>query len=78
MKTTSSSASQASGKAAIRRSRSVRQADSPSGTPDCPREQMIAEAAYFRAELRGFASGSEMSDWLAAEMDVEHLLNDRQ
>ena len=27
----------------------------------CPREQMIAEAAYYRAEQRGFEPGSEMS-----------------
>ena len=34
------------------------------------REQMIAEAAYFRATQRGFASGGELDDWLAAEADV--------
>jgi len=39
-----------------------------------PREQLIAVAAYFRAELRGFAPGNEMSDWLDAEADVEHML----
>ncbi|MCK9388418.1 MAG: DUF2934 domain-containing protein [Sulfuritalea sp.] len=41
-----------------------------SGNDDCPREQMIAEAAYFHAERRGFAPGNEMSDWLQAETDV--------
>lgn len=41
---------------------------------DCPREQMIAEAAYFRAEQRGFVPGNEMSDWLQAEADVEALV----
>ncbi len=40
----------------------------------CPREQMIAEAAYYRAEQRGFEPGSEMSDWLLAEADVERSL----
>lgn len=44
----------------------------------CPREQMIAEAAYFRAERRGFAPGNEMSDWLQAEADVEGILRNRQ
>lgn len=39
-----------------------------------PREQLIAVAAYFRAEQRGFAPGNEMSDWLDAEADVEHML----
>ncbi len=41
---------------------------------DCPREQMIAEAAYYRAEQRAFAPGNEMSDWLQAEADVERAL----
>lgn len=27
----------------------------------------IAEAAYFRAEKRGFAPGNELDDWLEAE-----------
>lgn len=36
--------------------------------------QMIADAAYFRAEKRGFASGHEIEDWLAAEKEiVNHL-----
>jgi len=51
----------------------------PSATAgyDCPREQMIAEAAYFRAEQRGFVPGNEMSDWLQAEADVEALVGSR-
>jgi hypothetical protein len=28
---------------------------------------MIAEASYYLAEARGFAPGSELDDWLAAE-----------
>lgn len=43
------------------------------GGDACPREQMIAEAAYYHAERRGFAPGNEMSDWLQAEADVEGL-----
>ncbi|HVP32705.1 MAG TPA: DUF2934 domain-containing protein [Steroidobacteraceae bacterium] len=35
---------------------------------------MIAEAAYLRAERRGFAPGHETEDWLAAEKEVEALL----
>ena len=30
----------------------------------------IAEAAYYRAERRGFAPGQEMDDWLAAEAEI--------
>ena len=42
-----------------------------SGNNDCPLEPIIAEAAYFRAEQRGFMPGHEISDWLQAEADVE-------
>jgi len=35
------------------------------------REAMIAEAAYYLALERGFAPGSELEDWLAAEAIVD-------
>jgi hypothetical protein len=35
------------------------------------REARIAEAAYWRAEQRGFASGHELDDWLAAERQID-------
>lgn len=38
------------------------------------RRAMIAQAAYLRAERRGFASGGEVEDWLAAEAEVDALL----
>jgi hypothetical protein len=47
-----------------------------SSQADCPgpnyaeREAMIARAAYFRAQQRGFAGGHELEDWLAAEAEV--------
>lgn len=34
------------------------------------RQAMICDAAYFRAERRGFEPGHELEDWLAAEVDV--------
>lgn len=40
------------------------------GADPCPRERAIAEAAYFRAEQRGFAPGNEMGDWLEAEAEI--------
>ena len=40
------------------------------------RYRMIAEAAYFRAERRGFVAGSELQDWLAAEIEVDELLGE--
>mgnify|MGYP005749557533 CR=1 FL=1 len=41
------------------------------------RQQMIAEAAYLRAERRGFAAGDPVEDWLAAEREVDLLLAER-
>lgn len=32
---------------------------------------MISQAAYFRAEQRGFAPGHEVEDWLAAEQEIK-------
>ncbi|HUL83168.1 MAG TPA: DUF2934 domain-containing protein [Gammaproteobacteria bacterium] len=34
------------------------------------RRQMIAEAAYFRAERRGFNGGDATTDWIEAEAEV--------
>jgi DUF2934 family protein len=52
-----------------------------SATPVAPsfvdprkRAALIAEAAYYRAEKRGFAPGHEAADWLAAETEVDALL----
>ena len=45
-----------------------------SGNDDCPREQMIAEAAYFHAERRGFAPGNLLEDWVQAEAEIDRLL----
>ncbi|MHB8815069.1 MAG: DUF2934 domain-containing protein [Steroidobacteraceae bacterium] len=38
------------------------------------RRAMIEQAAYLRAERRGFAPGGEAEDWLAAEAEVDALL----
>jgi hypothetical protein len=35
---------------------------------------LIAEAAYYRAEKRGFAPGYDMDDWLDAEAEVVERL----
>jgi hypothetical protein len=35
---------------------------------------LIAEAAYYRAERRGFRPGGEMLDWLEAEAEIDALL----
>ncbi len=41
----------------------------PSPSPQCLKK-MVAEAAYYRAEKRGFAPGYEFMDWLEAEKEI--------
>lgn len=38
------------------------------------RDTLIARAAYFRAEKRGFAPGCELQDWVEAEAEVVRLI----
>jgi hypothetical protein len=38
------------------------------------RASLIARAAYFRAQGRGFEPGHELADWLAAEAEVDAQL----
>jgi hypothetical protein len=35
------------------------------------KHQLIAEAAYFRAQQRNFVPGHELDDWLTAEAEIE-------
>lgn len=42
------------------------------------RDQMIAVAAYFKAEKRGFLPQYELADWLAAEVEIEGYLSSFQ
>ncbi|MFA7240052.1 MAG: DUF2934 domain-containing protein [Sulfuricellaceae bacterium] len=39
------------------------------------REQMIATAAYFHAEKRGFAPSDDLADWFKSEIEIENHLN---
>jgi len=39
------------------------------------RERMIAEAAYFNAEHRGFQRGDPEQDWFLAEGQIERQLH---
>ncbi|KAF0163294.1 MAG: hypothetical protein FD157_3164 [Rhodocyclaceae bacterium] len=78
MKTRSEPVSKAKGNGSGQQARGANTFAPPSSAGyDCPREQMIAEAAYFRAEQRGFVPGNEMSDWFQAEADVEALVEIR-
>lgn len=57
-------------KAAPRKKKAVAAAAaSPAITPQ-EWQQMVATAAYLRAEARGFIGGSAEQDWLAAEADL--------
>jgi hypothetical protein len=56
-------------------------ADAGAGQPDAhgridpeQRRALIAEAAYYRAEQRGFEPGRELEDWCAAESDIDSVL----
>lgn len=40
------------------------------GIPSDQRYPLIAEAAYFRAERRGFQGGCPIEDWLEAEREI--------
>jgi hypothetical protein len=40
------------------------------------RRALIAQAAYYRAEQRGFAPGAELQDWLAAEAEIDDALGE--
>ncbi len=42
---------------------------------DEERMQMIATAAYFKAEQRGFVGGNPEQDWADAEREVSELLS---
>jgi len=65
-------------------SKSTAQATKPSlniTNIDEPSEQeryeMIAEAAYYNAELRNFRDGDPELDWYMAEEQIEHQLLNR-
>ena len=60
-------------------SKSAVPAKAPAKTALTPAERMkmIAEAAYYLAEKRGFKGGNELSDWVAAEKQVDSLIAKR-
>ena len=52
----------------------------PAGRPSAEEERhrMVAEAAYYRAEKRGFRGGDPDRDWVEAEAEIETLLTERK
>ena len=59
------------------RNPAAKNAGTPVTVSEDVRRGMIAEAAYLRAERRGFAPGGEHDDWAAAEAEVDALLKAR-
>lgn len=43
------------------------------GDPLADRSRMIAEAAYYLAEQRGFSGGNSVQDWLDAEVLIDQM-----
>jgi hypothetical protein len=41
------------------------------GVSNQEKRQLIAEAAYFRAQRRNFIPGYELEDWFSAEAEIE-------
>lgn len=74
MKTRIESVNKPKGNSPAPEDRESGEPDSASRSEAIPPGQWIAEAAYFRAEQRGFAPGNELSDWLVAESDVKRML----
>jgi hypothetical protein len=48
-----------------------------SGIPPEQWRVMVAEAAYYRAERRGFRDGSPEQDWFEAEEEIRRSLEER-
>ncbi|TCT21502.1 DUF2934 domain-containing protein [Thiobaca trueperi] len=51
----------------------------PETAPPAPehRQEMIAIAAYYLAERRGFSPGGAESDWFSAEQMIDNMLADQ-
>ena len=62
-----------------RPSRAAPDTPSSTGAKLSPEEvyRLIQESAYFKAKERGFAPGHEVQDWIEAEAEVRHRLDNR-
>ena len=65
------SVSKASGAA---RKPAAAETEAPPSVSTESREHMIAMAAYYIAEHRGFQGGDPQSDWLQAEAEIDSML----
>ncbi len=56
------------------RLRQIRESPTPAAVDPEERYHRVAEAAYFRAEHRGFLPGYELKDWQDAEAELDKPL----
>jgi len=71
---TGASRQKVSGASSVKAAASKKKTDySPKLGDGADRYQMIATAAYYRAEHRGFSGGNPVDDWLAAEAEIDRL-----
>lgn len=56
------------------KSKSAEQVEGSTAVTPEQRMAWITEAAYYRAERRGFCGGDDTADWLAAEAEVDAML----
>jgi hypothetical protein len=75
-KSTATASKKTPAKAARTKQVSARSKKSPATAKIAPeqRRQMIAEAAYYIAEQRGFYGGDTVRDWLLAETEIDRRL----
>ncbi len=65
-------------RAAAKKAQTVIAATPAPAVTEDERRGMIALSAYLRAERRGFSPDGQAEDWLAAEKEVDALLNSGQ
>jgi hypothetical protein len=58
-----------------RKASAVAAARLPSAIDPGERHRLIREAAYYRAERRGFEGGDPTDDWAAAEAEIDRMLS---
>jgi hypothetical protein len=57
---------------------SAHKVPSTTSVADAARQRMISEAAYYRAQRRGFSPGRELDDWVAAEAEIAGYFLEQQ
>jgi Protein of unknown function (DUF2934) len=65
-------------RATAKKDQAVKAASAAPPVSEDQRRGMIALSAYLRAERRGFSPEGQAEDWLAAEKEVDALLNSGQ